>query len=664
VVSLIAWAAAATIAAAPPAPPTLSDLVEVVDISSLAVSPDGRWAAYRQEQSSLGRNAKLLSWWVADLQGTGPPRRLAEGGEGLWTDAGTLPAEPPLWSPDSRRFYMRALVDGAVQAWSVDLADGARRLTSEDGDVADLALVEGGARLGFTVGASRAAVRLAEQRQKDEGVLIDASIDPAQNLFDAAPVNGRPAAQRLTGRWFRRQGLLAEAPRIRKSVPATGGPVRTEDDPVALAGDGATRGKAAASPDGFGLARLADGRLDVTRPSGEVVACRVADCASVKALAWRPGADELVLTLGDSARRQRLAAWRPGRAQRPGPLRPLASTQGLIGGGAADTPCALTATTAVCVTAEPTTPPRLVSINLAGKPRTRLLAAPNQTLDGAAKPAARLFEWRAADGRAFAGWLMLPPGPPQRSPVFVTYYLCEGYLRGGFGDEFPLEAMAQAGIATLCINKAYQSEASHDPVADYRTGLSAVQAAVDRLAAEGLVDRARIGMGGFSFGSEVTTWTAMNSNLLAAASIASTQMEPAYYWLNGAAGRDNHAVLKRSWGLGPPEETPERWKLISPALNAARIRAPLLMQLPEQEYRLSFELFARLSNSTTPVDLYVFPGEPHMKTQPRHRLAVYQRNLDWFRFWLQGHVDPDPARAGQYARWSRMAERRAAAGAP
>ena len=53
-------------------------------------------------------------------------------------------------------------------------------------------------------------------------------------------------------------------------------------------------------------------------------------------------------------------------------------------------------------------------------------------------------------------------------------------------------------------------------------------------------------------------------------------------------------------------------------------------------------------------DLYVFPNEPHQKFQPKHKLAVYERNLDWFRFWLQGYQDPDPSKATQYARWQLM----------
>jgi hypothetical protein len=41
----------------------------------------------------------------------------------------------------------------------------------------------------------------------------------------------------------------------------------------------------------------------------------------------------------------------------------------------------------------------------------------------------------------------------------------------------------------------------------------------------------------------------------------------------------------------------------------------------------------------------------HIKWQPRHQLAANERNLDWFRFWLAGEVDPDPAKAAQYVRW-------------
>ena len=100
------------------------------------------------------------------------------------------------------------------------------------------------------------------------------------------------------------------------------------------------------------------------------------------------------------------------------------------------------------------------------------------------------------------------------------------------------------------------------------------------------------------------------------------------------------------------------WRRFSPELNVDKIKAPLLMQLPEQEIVSVLQFYARMTHSTTPVELYAYPHESHTKVQPRHRYAVYRRNLDWFRYWLQGHVDPDPAQAAQYRRWGELRARR------
>jgi len=40
--------------------------------------------------------------------------------------------------------------------------------------------------------------------------------------------------------------------------------------------------------------------------------------------------------------------------------------------------------------------------------------------------------------------------------------------------------------------------------------------------------------------------------------------------------------------------------------------------------------------------------------QPRHRLEIYERNLDWFRFWLKQEEDPDPTKTKQYLRRRRL----------
>jgi len=46
--------------------------------------------------------------------------------------------------------------------------------------------------------------------------------------------------------------------------------------------------------------------------------------------------------------------------------------------------------------------------------------------------------------------------------------------------------------------------------------------------------------------------------------------------------------------------------------------------------------------------------ETHPLTNPAQRLVSQGGTVDWFDFWLNGHEDPDPAKAEQYARWREL----------
>jgi len=41
-------------------------------------------------------------------------------------------------------------------------------------------------------------------------------------------------------------------------------------------------------------------------------------------------------------------------------------------------------------------------------------------------------------------------------------------------------------------------------------------------------------------------------------------------------------------------------------------------------------------------------------SEPAHRLAVYERNIDWFAFWLLGEEDGSAEKAQQFQRWRSM----------
>lgn len=646
------------------AQPAIRSLVETVDISGLAVSPDRRMLAFRTDQASIGRNAHEFVWHVARLDQDERVGTAGYGGHALWSGLGGLLTAPPVWSPDSRFIYYRALSDGAVQVWQAAAdGSGARAVTTDDADIISFDLASDGRTLTYRVGATREAIRRAEEAEYDAGVLVDASVDPGQPVYRGVVVNGRRASQRLTGSWFSRGGLLWDA---------LVGERRLDLETFALGDElPSTRGQPEASAAPSALLRVRRGDevaavaernarpiLSVRRANGQMVGCEAPECMGerIVALAWRPAHDELLFTVSDAAQSQSLYVWEVGNAR----VREIARSAGLLGGGRDPaSPCMLTEIHAYCVAAGAVSPPRIERIDLDDGVRSVLFDPNTQMRDLGGIRVEQLI-WADTAGRTFTGKLLLPENaPPDPIPLFITYYSCPGFLRGGTGDEWPLAPMAHAGIAALCINAARDGDPD-DPVDRYRVALSGVRSVIELLAARGTIDRERVGMGGLSFGAEVTMWATMNSDLLAAASIASGQIEPGYYWLNGVRGRDNHSLLRQYWGLGAPDETPERWLQVSPALNTGSIQAPLLMQLPEQEAATVRELHARLSNSATPVELYVFPHESHVKTQPRHVYAANRRNFDWFRFWLQDYIDPDPAKAAQYRRWRTLAERRRA----
>ena len=161
-----------------------------------------------------------------------------------------------------------------------------------------------------------------------------------------------------------------------------------------------------------------------------------------------------------------------------------------------------------------------------------------------------------------------------------------------------------------------------------------------------------MGITGLSDGASTVAFALINSKAFAAAALSTCCMEP-----NTTATYGGIAWAEWLRGMGYPPATrdnPGFWRDMSLARNATWIDTPLLMQLADNEFRLALEAFGALHEQNKPVEMYVYPDEFHVKWQPIHRRAVYDRNLDWFSFWLQGREDSDAAKIEQYRRWNGM----------
>ena len=421
-------------------------------------------------------------------------------------------------------------------------------------------------------------------------------------------------------------------------------------DPVAVAADGrrAWAERADSSP-------LAPATLIASGRRGETVQCAAAVCAGGILSIWWDGDAVLFLrregwNKGDTA----LYRWSIGAGAPVTVLR----TDDVFHG------CVKATTLLVCTRENSTTPRRVVTIDVttgAG----REIFDPNPEFAGIQLGRVVRMRWRNDLGLEAWGDLVLPPDyrAGTKLPMVVVQYHSDGFLRGGTGDDYPIYLFAQRGFAVLSTERPtffaaafpnlktwYDINAANQKNwGERRSLLSSVLTGVRLAADRGFADPARVGVTGLSDGASTVAFALINARAFAAAAMSTCCMEP-----NTTATYGGIAWADWLRGMGYPPATANNrafWRETSLALNAARIDTPLLLQLADNEFRLALEAFGALREQGKPVEMYVFPDEYHVKWQPEHRRAVYERNLDWFSFWLQQQEDSDPAKAAQYARW-------------
>ena len=263
------------------------------------------------------------------------------------------------------------------------------------------------------------------------------------------------------------------------------------------------------------------------------------------------------------------------------------------------------------------------------------------------------------------GDLVYPPTfqPGRHYPLIITQYESRGFLRGGTGDEFPIQLFAKAGYLVLNIERP-QSPVSAKQLAplerqrrenaDFlarRNILSTIETKVLELINTGLVDPDRIGITGLSDGSTTTQFAALHSQMFNAASISGCCWEPSQTWLLGTAIQQHYQSI--GWPASP-EASSAIWSQMSLSRNASRVAFPILMQVADGELYPMLEAVRALRAANSPVDVYVFPDELHIKRQPIHRLNVYRRNLRWFDFWLMDKMPADGIEREEASRWAQM----------
>ncbi len=271
----------------------------------------------------------------------------------------------------------------------------------------------------------------------------------------------------------------------------------------------------------------------------------------------------------------------------------------------------------------------------------------------------RELRWTNRYGHAANGFLMLPPvrRPGSRAPLLVILYHFSNKFttQAQWITSYPAQSFAAAGFAVLLMNYPYELGWEHGDfkgaaLSQAYNPLASIEKAVEMLVEQGIADPERTGIMGWSFGAWLVEFAISHSDLFQAASAGEGGLNNAgQYWVTGSAVMRYY--LDTFFGGPPLGETYGNYQEISPALNAHRIRVPLLREYGPDVGVQSLELLAMLRRLGKPVEQVIYPNAPHVLERPSQRIASMERNLDWFHFWLQGYEDPEPDKREQYARW-------------
>lgn len=664
--------------------PNARDLIQVADFAASAISPDGKYVVVRVDRSDVSRNAVESSWYVIDLS-SGVARSLASAGNPGSLAGGETDLRAAVWSADSKSFYYLELQGEDLALWNSGLDGSVTKITNEDANIERFTLDKDSRKVIFEVGLSRAAIKRAEEKEYREGIVIDSTIMLGAPLMGSFSFRGRVAPLRFDFASGVYSQALKRAPKayrvldLKSGLTRAASPAEIEELPsndprpdkdnnsvvysdrtgaIAFLFRDAEKGQESAIP---AAAKL---KWSPNSSMKDAATCNHVLCSGIVGrVAWRPTSNEVLFMSQSSAYAGSLRAWNT----RTGVVRSIVSTDGVLGGMAghgrySSQMCPLTQRFAICSIARAAEPPRLVSIDLdTGEIRT--IFDPNALVRGYAFGQIEHLEWRDRWGREINGVLVLPSGVGvgERLPLVITSYACGGFLRGGSGSNVPEHVLASVGIAALCVNASVQNTDSPYPADNVPPGqathlqavLDSWESGADLLISRGVVDPARVGISGLSFGGEAVHYALIHSDRFAAAASSHvTFTDPfAYYFFTGKNGAEIHRI----YGLPPPNDDQKGvYPWISPALNVKKITAPLLIQTAEAELRTGVQYWHELTENRRPAELIVFPQEGHQFKQPANRLVMNDRFVDWFRYWLQGYVDASYAKAPQYERWREL----------
>lgn len=626
--------------------PTLDEWMSLKVVNAPRISPDGRSVAYFVQEADWEGDTYDSEIWIASA---GENRQLTTGKGSSWS---------PAWSPDGRRLAFLSDREGAVQVYLVSPEGGeAVRLTQAAAGVDAFQWSPDGRRIAFTSG--EVLPRKGGEEPKEFHVvgndpvrttclwMIDVGGGPPARLTDGVDfavddIAWSPDSRHIAFHanqvdapypfWTYDIYVLTVADRSVRKIVDSQGPdffpvwspdgkeiayrtyVRSQEDEYYTW----SSGYVAVVPAGGGASRLLTEAFD----------------ENPTPLAWSPRG---LYFAGRQKTYQHLFRVDPSTREIERVSGPFESVFATFSFSADFTQTAFTGADATSY--------QEIYVSALEQFAPRRLTAMGDQLNQWKIASREIIEWKSQDGTPIEGVLIKPAGfdPAKKHPLVVILHT--GPLAGDQATitrdlPYPAELFAAKGALVLRPN--YRGSIGYG--ARFRgllagnLGLSQyhdVIAGVDRLIAQGIVDRDGVGLMGWSHAGYMAAFTTAYSDRFRAVSVGQCVSDWRLFYTIGG-GSD----VKPDYLGATPWDDPEAYRKASPLSYVKRAKTPTLIQHGDADGTApivgGYELHRALKDQGVPVRMIVYRGAGHLPSGLKQTRAVAEHNLEWFGRWLWG----------------------------
>lgn len=658
---------------------TITDYATMPSVSSPRIAPDAKRIAYVVTVADLERSVYDSDVWLVDSAGARNVQLTRSKGDD----------QHPRWSPDGRRIAFLSDRDGRTAIWLIDPDGGeAEKLTSEKTAIRTFEWSPDGKSIAFTTVDPPSEEEEKRAKERDDARVVGESRRHAHlHVIDVGTRNVR----RLTnGPWsvlsfdwspdgtslaFTRAPGLGLDDLYRSDIWSVA--VRSGDIRPVVVQPGIDRGPRF-SPDGKWIAFTSGGGVHdwlveheicvVSATGGKPRRISAQYGRTPDEIAWSADATAIWFEGPLDTTSQIFRVGRDGSG-----FANVSNVAGMIG----DADFHAARGVVAFVHQSLTEPPEVAIATLRGKANERSaplaitrLTHHNDAFRDRTLGQTRLIRWKnPKDGLEIDGFLTLPVGyeAGRRYPLLTFVHggpasrFDQGFL-GYLGHVYPTHVFAERGFAVFRPNPrgtGGYGEAFRKANRNDWGGMDwiDINAGIDELIAGGIADPERMGLMGWSYGGFMAAWAIGQSDRFRAISIGAPVVD-----LLSFHGTSDIRDFLPHYFSGPPQaegeppaldemrHAPLDFELLrahSPIWNLKKTSAPVLIQHGEADDRVPLSqgtmLYRILEELGVDVTMVVYPRTPHVPREPKLRMDVARRNVDFFsRVLLPRQADSEP----------------------